>query len=200
MPADASDDSLTDEMAAEQALVDRAREGDQEAFRSLVERYEDMVAATVTGMLGAGPEADDVGQRVFITFYKKLDQYRGDGGVAPYLNRIAVNTALNALKKQKRRTQQMISRDQEEHTPLPDPDSRASMQTFSLKEITEEALQTLSPKHRSVVVLRLIQGYSTRETAEILDIPDGTVLSRLHRARKQLQTLLAPHVDTHAYR
>lgn len=182
-------------MEAEQDLVDRARNGDTAAFRALVERYEDLVAATVTGMLGPGPEAEDIGQRTFIRFYQALDQYRGDGGVAPYLTRIAVNLSHNALKRRKRQQQRFLSRDAEQHVPEPPVEGERELQRFDQKEWVQRALHQLSPKHRTVVVLRLINGYSTRETAELLDIPLGTVLSRLHRAQKKLKTLLAPYLQ-----
>lgn len=184
-------------MASEQALVDRARRGDHDAFRQLVDRYEDLVAATVTGMLGPGPEAEDVGQETFIKFYEALDQYRGEGGVAPYLTRIATNLSLNALDRRKRRNKRLTSRDEEDYFPEPAPNGVREIEAFDKEEITQQALQALSPKHRSVVVLRIINGYSTKETAQMLDVPVGTVLSRLHRAQKKLKDLLAPYVDTH---
>lgn len=185
-------------MAAEQALVERARAGDHDAFRTLVERYEDLVAATVTGMLGSGPEADDVGQDVFIRFYEALDQYRGDGGLAPYLTRIAVNLSLNALERRKRKRQRLHSRDGDAPPPEPARGGQRDAQAFDRKELVQRALQQLSDKHRTVIVLRIINGYSTRETAELLDVPMGTVLSRLHRAQKNLKSLLAPYLQDDA--
>lgn len=182
-------------MASEQALVERARDGDASAFRALVERYQDLVAATVTGMLGPGPEAEDVGQETFIRFYQALDQYRGEGGVAPYITRIAINLSYNAIERRKRKNQRLISRDSDDHVSEPSIDGASDFERFDHKEWVQRALQQLSPKHRSVVVLRLINGYTTRETAEMLDIPLGTVLSRLHRAQKKLKTLLAPYLQ-----
>ena len=179
------------EMAAEQALVARARSGDGAAFRQLVERYEGLVAATVTGMLGPGPEADDVGQRTFIRFYEALDQYRGEGGLAPYLTRIAMNLSLNALEGRKRRRRRFLRREAEDD--LPDP-ATGGEPAFEWQELVGRALDRLSPKHRAVVVLRLIDGYSTRETAELLGVPTGTVLSRLARAQAELKALLSPYL------
>lgn len=183
-------------MASEQALVDRAREGDPSAFRTLVERYEDLVAATVTGMLGPGPEAEDVGQRTFIRFYRALDQYRGDGGVAPYLTRIAVNLSHDALARRRRRRRRFLSRD--EQVPGPPVADDRDLHHFDQKEWVQRGLQELTPKHRTVVVLRIINEYTTRETAEVLDVPLGTVLSRLHRAQKKLKALLAPYLQDDA--
>ena len=187
---------LTDEQAAEQRLVARARSGDRAAFRELVERYESLVAATVIGMLGRGPEADDVGQKTFIRFYEALDQYRGEGGLAPYLTRIAVNLSLNEIERRKRRRRRFTSResnDNDRHEPSID--GAREMQRFDEIEHVRKAIEELDPPHRSVIVLRLMNGYSTRETAELLDIPVGTVLSRLYRAQKKLRDLLAPHLE-----
>ena len=182
------------EMTAEQALVARARSGDEAAFRDLVERYEDLVAATVTGMLGPGPEADDVGQQTFIRFYEALGQYRGQGGVAPYLTRIALNLSLNALDRRRRWHRRFLSRDA--YHALPDPSSESSAHAFDDQELVQRALHHLSPKHRAVIVLRLIDGYSTRETADLLGVPLGTVLSRLARAQRTLKDLLGPYLET----
>ncbi len=80
----------------DRSLVDRAQSGDEQAFRILVERYEGAVAATVIGMLGHG--AGDVGQEVFVRFYRSLSRFRGEAAVKTYLTRIAINQSLNALK------------------------------------------------------------------------------------------------------
>lgn len=187
---------MTDEQAAEQHLVARAREGDRAAFREIVERYEALVAATVMGMLGRSPEADDVGQQTFIRFYEALDQYRGEGGVAPYITRIAVNLSLNEIDRRKRARRRFVSRDEDafpSHEPVVD--GAQEIQRFDEEEQVRGAIQQLDPIHRSVVVLRLMNGYSTKETAELLDIPVGTVLSRLYRAQRNLRDLLAPYLE-----
>lgn len=187
---------VTDEQAAEQQLVARAREGDRAAFREIVERYERLVAATVIGMLGPGPEADDVGQKTFIRFYEALDQYRGEGGVAPYLTRIAVNLSLNEIDRRKRRRRRFTSRDAEDFPAVePAVDGTRELERFDELERVRRAIQQLDPIHRSVVVLRLMNGYSTKETAQLLDVPVGTVLSRLYRAQKNLRGLLAPYLE-----
>lgn len=187
-------ETLTNEQEAEQRLVSRARNGDRAAFREIVERYEGLVAATVIGMLGRGPEADDVGQQTFIRFYQALSQYRGEGGLAPYITRIAVNQCLNALDRRKRQRKRFVSRDARD---LAEPafDGSRDARRFDEQELVHRAIQQLNPIHRSVVVLRLINGYSTKETAELLDIPQGTVLSRLYRAQEKLRELLAPYLE-----
>ena len=184
-------------MAAEQALVARARGGDEAAFRALVDRYRDLVAATVVGMLGPGAEAEDVGQETFVRFYRSLSRYRGEGGVAPYLTRIAINLSLNALEKRKRRRWRFRSRDARPDLPEPAVDGERTAGAFDRQRLVRQALGALSPEHRAVVVLRLIDGYSTKETAALLDLPVGTVLSRLYRAQQNMKTYLAPYLRDH---
>ncbi len=177
-------------------LINEAPTGNALAFKCLVERYEGRVASTVTSMLGRNAEAEDVGQETFIRFYKALDSFRGDSSVSTYLNRIAINLSLNALKRRKR----FFARFQ--HT---DEENMAALQTTSVHSATPEtentekgqliqkAILQLKPAFRAVIVLRLVEGYSTKETAELLDLPIGTVLSRLSRAQLKLRDKLRPY-------
>jgi RNA polymerase sigma-70 factor, ECF subfamily len=185
-------DDLSDD-----ALIERARDGQAWAFRRLVERYEDRVAATVVGMLGPGGEADDVGQETFIRFYEALDQYRGEAQLGTYLTRIAINQSLKALQRRKRWTDRFWSRDEAPNAALahePSVDGEDAITSSERSALVHRALGHLSDDHRAVAVLRLLDGYSTRETADILDIPEGTVMSRLYRASSHLETLLAPYI------
>lgn len=171
-------------------LVARARRGDDDAFRSLVERYQDQVAATVIRMLGTGPEADDVGQETFIRFYHALDRFRGDSELGYYLKRIAMNLALNALKRRERRRSRL--KWNEDLAAFSDPEMipEQDLEGQEMAAHAMNAIQSLSPKIRAVAVLRLVEGYSTAETAELLGIPYGTVLSRLARAVRLLRDQL----------
>ncbi|MDP2469299.1 MAG: sigma-70 family RNA polymerase sigma factor [Candidatus Palauibacterales bacterium] len=179
------------EPASDRFLIDRARAGDERAFRELVERYEPRVAATVVGMLGAGDEAEDVGQETFIRLYRSLDRFRGDSSLGTYLTRIAINLSLTALKRRKRRTSRFVSRDERERElPETSVDPRGDLERKETALEVRAAVEALAPDHRAVVVLRMIDGLSTRETAEILGIPAGTVMSRLARAMDRLERAL----------
>ena len=182
-----------DAAPSDAALIERARDGEAWAFRQIVQRYEDQVAATVIGMLGPGADADDVGQETFIRFYEALDQFRGEASVGTYLTRIAINQSLKMLRTNKRWYDRFFSRDKADGT-LDEPalDGLATMDRKERAERVHEALVTLSDDHRAVVVLRLLDGYSTRETADMLDIPEGTVMSRLYRATDRLEDVLGP--------
>lgn len=183
--------------APDHELMQRARDGDERAFRELVERYEPAVAAVVVGMLGPGDDADDVGQETFIRFYGALGSFRGEASLKTYLRRIAVNLSLNALKRRRRFAFRFLSRDRARE-PLPEPpvviDGEVEQREAQAK--VRAAIDRLGPRHRPVVVLRMIEGCSTRETAEILGLPEGTVLSRLSRAMRQLEDELRPYVES----
>jgi RNA polymerase sigma-70 factor (ECF subfamily) len=183
---------------SDDVLVDRARDGDDTAFARLVDRYESQVAAVIVGMLGDGPEAQDVGQETFVRFYRALDQFRGDASVGTYLTRIAINQALKASKRRQRWYHRILPRDDAPPEANLTGDLSDDLDVAERREQVYAALQALDEKHRAVVVLRMLQGYSTRETASMLEVPQGTVMSRLSRALDKLEVLLAPVVRTDA--
>ncbi len=165
-------------------LVQKALKGDRYAFKEIVEKYKQQVAKTVIGFLGNTREAEDVGQEVFIRFYKSMKQYKGDSALATYLTRIAINLSLNEIKRQKR----IINSDIDEVTyKLGSDDETVNKDN---EDTITKALQNLEPEFRSVIVLRFIDGFSTKETAEILKLPVGTVLSRVSRAQQKLKKIL----------
>lgn len=187
---------MVDDNGDDQELVRQAHAGDESAFRALVDRHESRVAATVVGMLGTGPDAEDVGQQTFVRFYQALGKFRGESSVGTYLTRIAINLALNASKRRQRTRLRFWSRDREEDPP-PEAfvDGRETVAGSERDQMVREAVQGLTPDHRAVVVLRMLEGYSTRETAELLGIREGTVLSRLSRAMGHLKGQLAPGME-----
>lgn len=174
-------------------LLDMARAGDNNAFGALVHRHTPRISATVIGMLGNTAAADDVGQEVFIRFFRSMDSFNGQSELSTYLIRIAINLSINELKRQKRK--HTVSYDNSTFNDPEQDDSVNSPENRDLKELLEKAIQRLDIKYRKVIVLRLVIGYSTKETAKILDIPMGTVLSRLARGQKKLQVILAPYVS-----
>ena len=186
---------IVDKSRSEQKLIDQARQGNEAAFRALVEKYESLVAATAVGMLGNGADAEDVGQETFIRFWGALHRFRGDAAVGTYLTRIAINLSLNALERRKRARGRFRSLDAEEETPTPAVDGRENEEKRERREWVREAIAELKPEHRAVVVLRMIDGYSTRETAALLELPEGTVLSRLYRGMEKLKTLLGSALE-----
>lgn len=142
------------------------------------------------GMLGHCPEAEDVGQETFVRFYQSLDKFRGESSVGTYLTRIAINLSLNELKRRRQKRGRFSSKDDEGIENFPDRNEQK--QRKELKDIVHTGIRKLDPKYRTVIVLRLIDGYSTSETAQILKLPVGTVLSRLARAQLKLKEILKP--------
>ena len=187
-------DSTSDRRSRDLDLVRRARDGDDSAFREIVETYEGAVAATVIGMLGPGGTADDVGQEVFVRLWRSLHQFRGDAALKTYLTRIAINLSLNELKRRKRFLERFISRDRDEDdAPLIEPaaDGEEHVSRRDTRSVVQAAIRRLKPDHRAVVVLRMIEGHDTNATAEILGVRPGTVMSRLSRAMLALKPLLS---------
>ena len=175
------------------ALVEAARDGSEEAFRELVARYENRVASVVIRMLGDTPEAEDVGQETFIRFYRGLRRFRGQASVGTYLTRIAINLSLTELKKRRRRSifVPFTPPGGEHDAPELDyADPAASAEYDDTADRIQAALHRLKPEFRSVIVLRLMDGYSTKETAGLLGLPIGTVLSRLRRSQEKLKRML----------
>lgn len=171
----------------EDELLKHARQGDHKAFQCLVEYFEQSIATIVKGILGDCAEAEDVGQEVFIRFYKSMHQFQGKSTLKTYLTRIAINLSLNEIKK---KSPTLSINNNEISIDFMTKKNESS--NFEDKELIDKALEQLPPEHRSIVVLRLMQGYSVKETAKILKIPEGTVLSRLSRAQEKLKQILSP--------
>ncbi len=172
---------------SDELLVEKTRGGDLAAFKTLVVRHEGKVAGVVRSMLGATPEAEDVGQEVFIRFYEAMNKFRGDSSVGTYLTRIAINLSLNEIKRRKRRFS-IFSREEEGWH------KGATDDRMDMNEMITYEFNRLEPDFRAVATLRLVEGYSTEETATLLGIPLGTALSRLARAQKKLRAALEIHL------
>jgi RNA polymerase sigma-70 factor (ECF subfamily) len=174
-------------------LIEQVLSGDTDAFRMLMRRYEPVVARTVKGMLGPGPDAEDVGQEVFIRLHRGLPSFRAESTLKTYLTRIAINLALNVLEQRRARRWRFVAGQDIETMPGVRGDQ--TIETSESVGLVRAAVQRLDPRHRSVVVLRMLNGCSTQETSDILNISYGTVLSRLSRAMKMLERSLKPYMD-----
>ena len=153
-------------------------------------RYEGVVASTVIGMLGPGDEADDVGQETFIRFHRSLEKFRGDSSLATYLTRIAINLSLTAVRRRKRWSDRFKGSTLAAARVSAVEDPERELERSVRSEWLWRGIGGLSAGHRAVVELRMIDGYSTRETSRILGVPEGTVMSRLARAMERLESHL----------
>jgi RNA polymerase sigma-70 factor (ECF subfamily) len=169
-------------------LIDLAINGDDRAFKLLVERHQKTVATASMNMVGDMDIAQEIGQQTFIRFYKAMHSFKKEAKLSTYLTRIAINLSLNHLKRKKSFANRSLSLNTADKV-------QTATDTFDNKQVVNMALQMLNDKHRSVVILRMIQGYSTDETATILDIPKGTVLSRLKRGLEKLKKHLKEDLD-----
>ena len=179
----------------------RAR--DEDAFRELVNLYQHKVFNIVFRILNDRQEAEDVAQEVFITVFKHIDQFRGDAKFSTWLYRIATNHARNRIKylsRRARKQHQDISDTPEgdmEINPLGGDVSRPDRQAQAnqLEEIIQAGLSQLQSEHREIVVLRDIENLSYQEISEITGLAEGTVKSRLFRARVALKEFVQARYD-----
>jgi RNA polymerase sigma-70 factor (ECF subfamily) len=182
-------------------LVERVKAGDQAAYSSLVHKYKGRIYSVIYNMTSNREDANDLAQETFIKAFRSLDRFRGRSQFFTWLYRIAVNATLSHLKKNRLR-HFFNYEDLQEETANAEwleamtSASRSDRPVFlrELQEKLNEALQQLSPKHRAVVVLFEVEGMSHEEIAEILKVSTGTVRSRLHYAKQQLQALLQSYV------
>ena len=188
----------------DQALAESAGQGDKDAFRQLVEKYQRRVLAVVTGMLHDPEAALEVTQEAFIKAYKSLPRFRGQASFYTWIYRIVVNLGIDHIRKSGRVHKvdydDKIRRKDEgtgDMSILPsrlDADPSKVLMRRELLDKMQAALETLSPNHRTILLLREVEGLSYDEMSEILDVSKGTVMSRLHHARKNMQRALKGYV------
>jgi RNA polymerase sigma-70 factor (ECF subfamily) len=188
----------TEEVHPDILLVNRARQGDVQAFEQLVKQYDRQVFRIAQHITQNREDAEDVVQDAFLKAYEKLDQFQGNSKFYTWLVRIAVNESLMRLRK--RRTGRMVSIDEDVETEegsMPRdlaewrPDPEVQYGQSELAEILRKTIQGLPPGFRVVFVLRDVEGLSTEETAETLGLSVPAVKSRLLRARLQLRERLS---------
>ncbi len=178
----------------EQALIRQAREGDQAAFAQLFCRYEKPVYHQALRLLDRPEDAADVTQEVFLKVWRSLPSFQGDCAFSTWLYRLTNNAAIDLLRREKKRRgdasldDDALLWDARLADPAPSPEDALSQN--ELRRAVERGLARLSPEHRQVLVLREISGASYEEIGQILDLPLGTVKSRVARARIALAALL----------
>lgn len=171
------------------ALVARAKRGETPAFEVLVERYRNDVFAFSMRFVRNREEAWDISQEVFVKAYRGLRRFRGDAGFKSWLLRITANHCKDWLKKRRLDTVSFDEQIGSEATAgVLDPGQQAA--AHELGVAIEHALGQLPHKHRLAFVLREFEGLSYKEMAEVMGCSQGTVMSRLHHARKKLQNAL----------
>ena len=185
----------------EDHFVARLVARDESAFNELVVTYQRRVFALVFRMLGRRDEAEDLAQEVFVQVFKAIDQFRGDSKLSTWIYRIAVNLCKNRAKYLSRRH----ANDQDDVDAMADrlPFSAAKgvsvggisrpdelVEGMQLEVVVKRAIAQIEPEFREVLILRDVEDMSYEEIAEVTGLADGTVKSRIHRARAQLRTLV----------
>lgn len=185
-------------MVDDQQLIESALAGNSAAFGELVRKYQDRLYNTMVHVTGSAEDAHDVVQDAFVKAFVKLESFQRTSAFYTWLYRIAFNTAVS--RQRRRRPTQSLDCGQDcGHEPI---DSGAApgdrMEREELAGQVRAALETLSDEHRTVLVLRDIDGCDYEAMAEILAVPLGTVRSRLYRARLQLRDQLKKLLQTDA--
>lgn len=160
-------------------LIGKAKSGDNDAFTLLVKRYKDIVFRYASGMLSDRMEAEDVSQEAFIKAFYSLSKLDNSYAFSSWLTRIVSNLCYDRI--QKRKKENAVSGEMIETI------SHSDLVQTDLQITIEEALNKLSPEHREVIILRDVEGYSYDEITGMLDIPLGTVKSRISAARLLLR-------------
>jgi RNA polymerase sigma-70 factor (ECF subfamily) len=178
-------------------LVQQARTGNRDAFRELVERYQRKIAALALGMLRNREDALDIVQETFTKAYQNLDRFKGDAAFYTWVYRIAYNLCVDQQRRAAKDPR--LSLDAEAPggpvNPMPVGDPQpdepfARARDAEIARRVQAAIRELTPDHRAVILLRELEGLSYAEISQVLECPKGTVMSRLHYARRQLQQRL----------
>ena len=192
-------------MASEKQLIQRLKNRDERAFNEVVLRYQDRVYKIVFRMLNNRQEAEDITQEVFVTVFKSIGSFREEARFSTWLYRIATNHSKNRIKYLSRRNFHRA-------TPLEDAGELSGQKegpTMFLQALVPQpdklvegrqaqanlhrALNELDEEHRALIVLRDLEHLSYQEICEISGLPEGTVKSRLHRARLALRSRMQKH-------
>jgi RNA polymerase sigma-70 factor, ECF subfamily len=187
-------------------LVKRVRNGDQRAFKLLVERYQRKIYAVALGMLRDKEEAMDVSQEAFVKVYRYLDHFKGDSSFYTWLYRITVNICIDAIRRRGGGRGETVEFDETMPMDVAEANIGAlgsrlgtNPQKAALrKELAgkiQEALGEVPEKHRAILLLREIEGMSYEDLSRTLKIPKGTVMSRLFHARTKVQKILSEYLE-----
>ena len=187
-------------MSEERQLIDLAVKGDHAAFTTLVEQNQDRLFASMIQVTGSPEEAEEVVQEAFIRAFLKLQTFQGNSQFFTWIYRIAFNAALGRRRRNRAKVSLDVLRESGGTELVIEQDSvDEPLLQKERVEVVRNALEGLSEDHRSILVLREMEGFSYEEIAEITQISIGTVRSRLSRARAQLKLLIeASGQDPHA--
>lgn len=192
----------------DRTLVRKLKQGDEGAFRELVHTYQNRIFGLMLRMINNRQEAEDLAQEVFIIVYRAIGNYRGEGRFYTWLYRVATNTCKNRIKYLKGRNfHRSLDIDETPQAQMPAaetgavisfqsqvPGPEAMTEGSRMEALVQRELAALDPDHRLLIVLRDIQGMSYGDIIRITGLQEGTLKSRLHRARLALKERLGPYL------
>jgi len=186
----------------DQALVLAAQSGDREAFRGLYEVYHRRAFAVALGVVKNPEDATDIVQEAFVKVHKHLASFQGTSSFYTWLYRIVMNLAIDHIRRSKKSRQvdyqDGVAREEDDATGLSPSigtaNPRKAVLQRELSDAIQAALDELPEYHRAVIVLREIEGLSYEEMSEALEVPKGTIMSRLFHARRKMQQALSPYL------
>lgn len=181
----------------ENKLANKAVKGDNSAFEALMEKHMGIIYNIALRMTANQDDAEDMTQEIMIKIFRSLGSFKGNSKFSTWIYRVAVNTCLDELKKKKNKKHlsldaEISGDDGENQIEIKDdsPSPEKLAEQNELRDMVAAAVKLLSDEHRAVIVLRDIRGMSYSEIAGILGCSDGTVKSRISRARAQLKMIL----------
>jgi RNA polymerase sigma-70 factor (ECF subfamily) len=169
-------------------LIERYVRGENAAFEAIVQRYERRVYTIALRMCGEPEDARDVTQDVFVSAMRALRRFRGEAQLATWFHRVATNASLDAMRRRRRHATRRLEDAGDRASDAPGPEESAAASERAAE--VQRALGEISDDHRAVLVLHELQGLDYAGVAAALDIPVGTVKSRIHRARLEMAALL----------
>jgi len=185
-------------------LVERFKGGDRSAFNEIVQRYQHRVFTMCMRKMGNEQVASEVAQDVFVALFRALGRFRGDSQLSTWIYRVVINHCKNRRQYRRRRAMDRHESldglaendDDKPKRQLPSDDAPPDASTFrsEAQAILEVALAELEEEQRTIIVLRDMEDLSYEEIGQLLELPRGTVKSRLHRARSQLAKTLSRHI------
>lgn len=176
----------------DKTLITHILEGDQSAFAALVERYQAPVYNQILRMVGSEQDALELAQETFLRVWRGLAWFQFESKFSTWLYRLAANCCIDFLRRQKKQHTVSLTADDEKTADIPDRQATPEEQllTRERRDMLQNAMAQLETGHRQILTLRVINELDYAQIAQVLDIPVGTVKSRLARARAQLRKKL----------
>jgi len=175
---------LETKQQSDAVIIAKVLEGDTRAFALLIDRYKNPISSIIMNMTADVHMTEEIAQNTFVRLYRFLDKYKGESSLKTFVSRIAINLTLNALKKRKKNRERMIHIDGDVLQ------LKASTMNRDDQLLVHQALLRLNTEQRTLIILRMIEGYTTKETAKIMGIKEGTVMSRMSRTMGTLKDIL----------